>query len=188
MCIKSLQNTSSMVQNGFSSNRVKNLLHLFVPHMLAFSRPDSSDIVRPPNRCSVSVTTCLWTYYSATSRAVYDATWNKQGENSHPICRADGITNSVGASGWFGRTKEKFHSSPAAHTIIQDPCLISNLLKWIGSSDSGAVTNASMMWGITIPTCSSASAGASSFVALFTDGRSHPAIFNTNDRSKTSLY
>ena len=28
MCIKLLQNTSSMVQNGFPSNKVKNLLHL----------------------------------------------------------------------------------------------------------------------------------------------------------------
>ena len=36
MCIKSSQNTSSMVQNGFSSNKVKNLLHFFFPHMLAF--------------------------------------------------------------------------------------------------------------------------------------------------------
>ena len=36
MCIKLSQNTSSMVQNGFPSNRVKNLLHSFVPDMLAF--------------------------------------------------------------------------------------------------------------------------------------------------------
>ena len=49
MCIKLSQNTSSMVQNGFPSNIVKNLLHFFVPHMLAFSRPGSSDIVLPSN-------------------------------------------------------------------------------------------------------------------------------------------
>ena len=45
-----------------------------------------------------------------------------------------------------------------------------------------------MMQGITVPTCSSASAGAVSFVASFTDGRSHPATFNANDRSKIALY
>ena len=104
MCIKSSQNTSSMVQNGFYSNRIKNLLHSFVPYMLAFLRPSSSDIVFPSNWCSGSVPTCSWAYDSATSRAVSDITWKKQGDNVHPIFRADGITNSVGASGWFGRT------------------------------------------------------------------------------------
>ena len=34
MCIKSSQNTSSMVQNGFPSNIVKNLLYSYVPQML----------------------------------------------------------------------------------------------------------------------------------------------------------
>ena len=44
------------------------------------------------------------------------------------------------------------------------------------------------MRGITVPIFSSASAGAVSFVALFNDGRSHPATFNANDRSKIALY
>ena len=82
----------------------------------------------------------------------------------------------------------KFHSSPTAHTILKNPSLISNLLKWIDSSDSGVVANTSMMQGIPVPICSSASAGDVSFVALFTDGRSHPATFNSNDRSKVDLY
>ena len=55
MCIILPQKTSSMVQNGFPSNRVKNLLHLFVPHMLAFSKPSSYDIVLPSNGFSASV-------------------------------------------------------------------------------------------------------------------------------------
>ena len=59
MCIKSSQNTSSMVQNCPPSNRVKKLLHSFVPHMLAFLRPSSSDIMLPSNGCSGSVPTCL---------------------------------------------------------------------------------------------------------------------------------
>ena len=59
MCIKSSQNTSSMVQNGFTSNRVKNLLHSFVPHMITFLRRSSSDIVIYSNGFSSSVTTRL---------------------------------------------------------------------------------------------------------------------------------
>ena len=82
----------------------------------------------------------------------------------------------------------KFYSSPTAHITLQKPFLISNLLKWIGSSDSGAIANASMIRGITVTTCSSASAGAVSFVASFTDGRSHPSTFNANDRSEIALY
>ena len=82
----------------------------------------------------------------------------------------------------------KFHSYPAAHTILQKLSLISNLLKWIGFSDSGAVDNASMMRCITVPTCSSASAGAVYSVASFTDGVSQPVNFNANDRSKIALY
>ena len=39
MCIKLSQNTSSMVQDCFTSNRFKNLLHSFAPHMLEFSSP-----------------------------------------------------------------------------------------------------------------------------------------------------
>ena len=104
MCIKSSQNISSMVKNGFPSNWVKNLLNLFVPHMLIFSRPSSSDMVLSSNGCSNSVPTRLWAYDSATSRAFSDATWKKQGENVQPIWRADGINNLIGASGWFGRT------------------------------------------------------------------------------------
>ena len=45
-----------------------------------------------------------------------------------------------------------------------------------------------MMRGITIATCSSASACAVSFVALFTNGKSHPATFNSNYRYKIALY
>ena len=45
-----------------------------------------------------------------------------------------------------------------------------------------------MMLGITVPTCSIASDGAASFVNYFTDGRSHPATFNANDRSRIDLY
>ena len=45
-----------------------------------------------------------------------------------------------------------------------------------------------MVWGITVPTCSSASDGVVSFVAFFTDGRFQTSTFNTNDRSKISLY
>ena len=60
MCIKLSQNTSGMVQNGFFSNRVKNLLHSFVPHKLAFSRPSSYDILLPSNGLSVSVPTRFW--------------------------------------------------------------------------------------------------------------------------------
>ena len=41
---------------------------------------------------------------------------------------------------------------------------------------------------VIVPTYSSASAGTISFVTLFTNGRSHPATFNTNDRSKIALY
>ena len=55
MWVKSSQNTSSMVQNSFSSSRVKNLSHLFVPQMLALSMPGISDIVFPYNGCSGSV-------------------------------------------------------------------------------------------------------------------------------------
>ena len=59
MCIKSLKNTSSMVQNSFPSNKVHNLLNPFVPHMLAFSRRSRYDIVLPSNGCSDSVITNL---------------------------------------------------------------------------------------------------------------------------------
>ena len=75
-----------------------------------------------------------------------------------------------------------------AHTILHKPSLISNLLKWIGSPDSGAVANASMMRGINVPTCSSASDGAVYFVPSFTDDRYHPTTFNSKDRSKIDLY
>ena len=53
--IKLSQNPSSMVQRGFSSNRVKKILHLFVPHILKFSIPRSSDIMLNLNECSGSV-------------------------------------------------------------------------------------------------------------------------------------
>ena len=59
MCIIFSHNTSSMVQNGFSSNRVKNLFHSFVPHMIECSRPSSYDIVLPMNVCYSSVLTHL---------------------------------------------------------------------------------------------------------------------------------
>ena len=42
--------------------------------MLAFSRPDRSDIVLHPNRCSGIVPTRLRTYDYNMSRAVSDAT------------------------------------------------------------------------------------------------------------------
>ena len=71
MCIKLSQNTSSMVQNIFSSNTVKKLLHSFVSLMLKFSRPSSSDIVLPSNGCSGSVPTRLWEYDYATPCAVF---------------------------------------------------------------------------------------------------------------------
>ena len=44
------------------------------------------------------------------------------------------------------------------------------------------------MQGITVPTYSSASASAVSFVAFFIDVRSHPYTFNANDRSKIDIY
>ena len=81
-----------------------------------------------------------------------------------------------------------FYYYPTAHTIIQNPCIISNLLKWIGSPESGDFANALMMWDITVPTCSIASAGDFSFVASFTGGRFQLVTFNSNDRSKMSLY
>ena len=61
-------------------------------------------------------------------------------------------------------------------------------MKWIGSSDIGDVANASMMRGVTVTTCSSASAGAVSFVAFSNDGRSKPVTFNPKDISKIALY
>ena len=73
------------------------------------------------------------------------------------------------------------------HIILQKPYLISSLLKWIGSSDSGAIANASMMRNITVPTFSSASSGDVSFVAFFTYGIFHIATFKLNDRSKIAL-
>ena len=82
----------------------------------------------------------------------------------------------------------KFHSSPTSHTILQNPYLISNLLKWIGSSYSRATASASMMQSITVPTVLRASDGDVSFLASFTKVRSHPANFNTNGRSKIALY
>ena len=99
MCIKLSKNTSSMVQNGFSSNRGKNLLHSFFLHILAFSRPSSSDIwmLRQCPNTFVSmwlwyITCCFWRHMEEARRQC----------PSH--CRADGINNSVGESGWFGRT------------------------------------------------------------------------------------
>ena len=45
-----------------------------------------------------------------------------------------------------------------------------------------------MMQDITVTTYASASDGAVYFVALFTDGRSHPSTFNAKDRSKIALH
>ena len=82
----------------------------------------------------------------------------------------------------------KLHSSPIAHTILQNLSLKPNLMKRIWSSDSGAVANSLMMRGVTVPTLSSASSGAVSFVGFFAGGRSHLATFNAKYRSKISLY
>ena len=67
MCIKLSQNISSMVQNGFTSNRVKELLHSFFTHMLVFSIPSISDIIITLSGCSGSVPTHSVSYDSTTS-------------------------------------------------------------------------------------------------------------------------
>ena len=61
-------------------------------------------------------------------------------------------------------------------------------MNWIRYSDSGAFANTLMIRRMDVPTCSSATAGAVSFVTSFANYGYHPATFNVYDRSKISLY
>ena len=87
---------------------------------------------------------------------------------------------------WKNTGKVPFLSKYTHHS--PEPIFNIQFLKWIGSWYCGAVANASMMWSVTIPTFSSASASAVYFLDLFIYGRSQLATFNKNDRSKITLY
>jgi hypothetical protein len=119
------------------------------------------------------------------SRAVSIAVQKYGGDSTQPICKDVGTTSIVGSPSSCGRTYAKFHSSPSAQSIRQNPSFISHFAMNIFASGSVSA-KACTIRGRHSPIWLIAPAGAVFSVVSLTEVRT-PLLARRSQKDKSKI-